>query len=238
MYGLGTIVNVLAIVLGGLAGLFMKNVMTRPMREAVLKGTGVSVLFIGMSGALSRMLVPDGGALSTSGTMLVILSLALGGAAGGLIDIDRRVESFGEWLKKKTGSQNDGGFLDAFVSASLTVCIGAMAVVGSLQDGISGDHATLFAKALLDAIIIMIMAASMGKGALFSAIPVGLFQGSVTLLARFVEPLMTSAATADLSMVGGVLVFCVGVNLVWERRIPVANLLPSVVFAVALSYII
>ena len=147
------------------------------------------------------------------------------------------MERFGAWLKVKTKSESDGGFIGAFVTASLTVCIGAMAIVGSIQDGILGDHATLFAKAVLDLVIIMVMTASMGKGCIFSAIPVGILQGSVTLLARFLQPVFTDAALSNLSLVGSVLVFCVGLNLVWGKKIRVANLLPSLIVSVVWAFL-
>lgn len=140
-------------------------------------------------------------------------------------------------LKKVTKSEGDGGFVDGFVTASLTVCIGAMAVVGSIQDGIFGDYSTLAAKAVLDLIIVMIMTAGKGKGCVFSAVPVVIFQGSITLLSRLIQPIMTEAALANLSLVGSILIFCVGVNLVGGKRIKVANLLPSIVVAVACAFL-
>ena len=153
------------------------------------------------------------------------------------MDIDRHMEEFGVWLKKKTKSEGDSTFVDGFVSASLTVCIGAMAVVGSITDGITGDYSILAAKAVLDLIIIMIMTASMGKGCIFSAIPVGLFQGSITLLARLVEPLMTEQALSNMSLTGSMLIFCVGVNLIWGKKVKVANLLPAIFLAVEWTFL-
>jgi uncharacterized membrane protein YqgA involved in biofilm formation len=143
------------------------------------------------------------------------------------------MERFGEWLKQKTGNSKDKSFVEAFVTASLTVCIGAMAIVGAIEDGIAGDPTILITKAILDLVIIAVMAASLGKGCIFSAIPVGIFQGSVTLLARLVEPLLTVAALDNLSLVGSVLIFCVGVNLIWKNTIRVANLLPALIAAIA-----
>ena len=127
--------------------------------------------------------------------------------------------------------------MDAFVTASLTVCIGAMAIVGSIQDGILGDYSILAAKAVLDRIIILVMTCSMGKGCIFSAIPVAVFQGSITALAGLIRPLMTEAALGNLSMIGSILIFCVGVNLVWGKKLKVANMLPAVVFAVAAAFL-
>ena len=127
--------------------------------------------------------------------------------------------------------------MNAFVTASLTVCIGAMAVVGSIQDGISGDWSTLGAKNILDLIIITVMTCSLGKGCAFSAIPVLALEGGMTLLATALKPLMTDLAMSYLSLVGSVLIFCVGLNLVWGRRVRVANLLPALVLAVAAAFL-
>ena len=145
---------------------------------------------------------------------MLVVSMALGCLLGEALDLEGRMERFGLWLRKKSGSEGDNRFLDAFVTATMTVCIGAMAIVGAVQDGIYGDYTILAAKALMDFVIILVMASSMGKGCLFSAIPVGVFQGSVTLLARLVEPLLTAGALSNLALVGSVLIFCVGLNLI------------------------
>lgn len=148
-----------------------------------------------------------------------------------------RLEQFGVWLKEKTGSSGDTTFVDGFVTASLTVCIGAMAVVGAVQDGIYGNYSILAAKAVLDLIIILVMTASIGKGCIFSAIPVGLFQGLITVLAVFIEPFLTETAPANLSLTGSIMIFCIGVNLIWDVKIRVANMLPTLVFAVLWDFL-
>lgn len=176
-------------------------------------------------------------ALGTQGTMMMIISLALGALIGEVIDFDGLFERFGTWLRNRTGNENDTGFIDAFLTASFTVCIGAMAIIGSIQDGLYGDPSTLFAKSILDLIIIAMMTASLGKGCIFSAIPVALLQGSVTLLAGFLAPLMTEAALSNISLVGNILISCVGVNLVWQKTIRVANLLPALVIAVIFALV-
>ena len=167
---------------------------------------------------------------------MVVISYAVGSLLGEWIDLERRMEQFGTWLKVKTGNAREKQFVDAFVTASLTVCIGAMAIVGAIQDGLSGDHSTLALKAMLDMVIICVMSASMGKGCLFAAIPVGIQQGAVTLLARAIQPLMTEAALANLSLTCSILIFCVGINLLWEKKLKVANMLPSIVVAVILAF--
>ena len=237
MFGLGTIINVLAIVLGGLLGFAGGKFMKEQIQDTLIKVCGVGTLFVAISGVLEKMLIVTDGVVTSSGGMLVIICLAVGGLVGELLNIEDGFERFGQWLKIKTGNSRDGGFVDAFVTASLTVCIGAMAIVGSIQDGLTGDYSILATKAVLDLIIIMVMTASMGKGCVFSAIPVAILQGGVTILATWMKILMTDAALANLSLVGNVLIFCVGVNLVWEKKIRVANLLPAIVAAVAAAFI-
>ena len=201
------------------------------------KACGVSVLFIAIAGAMQGMLTFDGHALVSGKSMLVVLCLAIGTMVGELLGIENGFERFGEWLKKKTGNSGDPQFVNAFVTASLTVCIGAMAIVGAIQDGILGDYSTLAVKAVLDLIIVAVMTSSLGKGSAFSAIPVFLFEGAVTLLARLVSPVMTELAIAYLSLIGSVLIFCVGINLVWGKKIRVANMLPAVLLAVISAYL-
>ena len=237
MAGIGTIINCLAIIAGGLLGLLFGKLVSPRLQDGLTKTCGISVLFIGIAGALEKMLQVDGTVLTGSGTMLLVGCLALGTLCGELINIEAAFERFGAWLKEKTGNAKDGSFVDAFVSATLTVCIGAMAIVGAIEDGISGDWSILAAKAVLDLIIIVIMTCAMGKGCLFSAIPVAILQGSVTALASVLQPLMTDTALWNLSMIGSVLIFCVGINLVWSKTVRVGNMLPAVLFAVAATFL-
>ena len=237
MPGMGTIINTAAIVLGGLLGGLFDRFLTDNAQDTLTKVCGVSTLFIALSGALEKMLTVENGVIVSGGSMLIIGCLAIGAFVGELLNIEDAFERFGQWLKIKTGNARDKGFVDAFVTASLTVCIGAMAIVGSIQDGIAGDYSILATKAVLDLIIIMVMTCSMGRGCVFSAIPVAVLQGSITALAGLVKPLMTDAALANLSLVGNVLIFCVGINLVWGKKIRVANLLPAVVLAVIAAFL-
>ena len=237
MIGLGTIINSAAIVAGGLIGHFTGRIFKEEQQESLSRACGVSVIFIAVAGAMEGMLRIENGALAAGKSMLVVLCLALGTILGELLGIERGFERFGEWLKNKTGNSGDRNFVNAFVTASLTVCIGAMAIVGAIQDGIRGDYSTLAVKAVLDFIIIAVMTSSLGKGCAFSAIPVFLFEGAVTLLARLVAPIMTEGAVFSLSLIGSVLIFCVGVNLVWDKRLRVANMLPAVVLSVLAAYL-
>ena len=237
MYGLGTIINTGAIVAGGLAGILFGRFLKENVQDTLSKCCGVSTLMIGIAGALEKMLSVENGAISSGGSMLLVLCLTVGGVIGELLNLEGAFEAFGRWLKEKTGNAKDKGFVNAFVTASLTVCIGAMAIVGSIQDGLTGDYSVLATKAVLDFIIIMVMSCSLGPGAAFSAIPVAILQGSVTALAGLVRPVMTEAALNNLSLVGSVLIFCVGINLLWGKKIRVANLLPAIVLAVAAAFL-
>ena len=237
MYGLGTIINTAAIVAGGAGGALFGRFLKENVQDTLTKVCGVSTLFIAITGALEQMLTVENGAIVSHGAMLVIGCLTIGAVIGELLNLEGAFERFGEWLKLKTGNARDKRFVDAFVTASLTVCIGAMAIVGSIEDGISGDYSILATKAVLDFIIIMVMSCSMGRGTIFSAIPVAILQGSITVLAGLLRPVMTVGALANLSMVGNVLIFCVGINLIWDKKIRVANLLPSIVAAVIAAFL-
>lgn len=237
MPGLGTVINAIAILLGGIGGLLFGRLLTERHQDTLTKACGICVLFIGISGALEGMLTIDGAALSSGRSVLVIACIAPGALIGETLNLEGQFERFGKWLKIKTGNARDQRCVDGFVTASLTVCIGAMAIIGAIQDGLLGDYSLLVTKAVLDFIIVLIMTCSLGKGCMFSAIPVAVFQGSVTALAGLLRPLMTAAALANLSLVGSILIFCVGLNLVWDKRVRVANLLPAVVIAVAAAFL-
>ena len=231
MVGLGTVINTAAILAGGLLGGVFGRFLKDSTQEALTKVCGVSTLFIAISGALEKM------ALVENNAMLIIGCLAIGTLIGELLNIEGGFERFGAWLKEKTGNSKDASFINAFVTASLTVCIGAMAIVGSIQDGIAGDYSILATKAALDLVIIMAMTASLGKGAVFSAIPVALLQGSITALAGLMKGIMTDSAMTNLGLIGNILIFCVGVNLLFGKKIRVANLLPAIVAAVVAAFI-
>lgn len=234
---MGTLINSVAILLGGLCGLCFGKLLKERVRQSLTSACGISVMFLGISGAMEGMLKTEGNLVVSQNGMMVVICLALGALLGELLDIEQKFEDFGAWLKIKSGNAKDKDFIDGFVTASLTVCIGAMAIVGAIEDGLTGDASILVTKAILDFLIIMVMSASLGKGTLFSSIPVFLFQGSITLLAGIIEPWLTSEALFYLSMVGNVLIFCVGLNLVWGKKVKVANLLPAVVVAVLAAVI-
>lgn len=236
MRGLGTVINVALLIFGGLCGLLFGKKLNERIKDTLLSVNAVAIMMLAVGGVMQNMLSLSDGKLSTGGTVMMIVSLTLGGLIGEIININALVDKFGEWLRIKSLSTGDDSFVSAFVSASCTVCIGAMAVIGSINDGVSGDCSVLIAKAILDAVIICVMTASQGKGCIFSAVPVAIFQGVITIIAVFVGGFMTDLALSYLSYVGNVLIFCVGLNLIRKKQIRVANLLPSLVIAVAWGF--
>ena len=237
MIGLGTLINTAAIVGGGVFGHLFGNFMGEWQQDSLNNACGISVLFIGIAGAMESMLALSDGSLTSQRSMFVVICLSLGALIGEILNIEGWFENFGEWLKIKTRNAKDKEFVNGFVTASLTVCIGAMAIVGAIQDGILGNYSTLAIKSILDFIIIAVMTCSMGKGCAFSAIPVLVLEGSVTLLAKLFQPIMTDAALVNLSLIGSILIFCVGLNLVWGKKIRVANMLPAIVLAVIAAFL-
>ncbi len=241
MKGLGTIVNVVAVIAAALLGLLFKSGIKEKYKEMIFGALGLSTMFIGASGTLGEMFRVDGGKLSTQGTMLLFLSLVIGGLIGEAIAIEDRLERLGEWIKKKVKAENDNKFVDGFVDATLVICIGAMAIMGSLQDGLTGSHETLFVKSALDFFFIMIMASTMGIGTMFSAFPLGIYQGGITLAAGLIAPYMSDTLISNLSLVGSVMIFCIGVNFIFGKKFKVGNLLPSllgpVIYEIILKFI-
>lgn len=241
MIGTGTLINVAAIIAGGLVGKVIGGFFNEKQQETLSKACGVSVLFIALAGAMEGMLSISGEAgsatLAAGRSMFVVVSLCIGAVIGELINIEGGFEKFGAWLKVKSGNSKERMFIDAFVTASITVCTGAMIVVGALKDGISGDPSILILKSVLDFIIIVVMTSSMGKGCAFSAVPVLVLEGGLTLFAKLISPVLTQGAITNISLIGSVLIFCVGVNLVWGKQMRVANMLPAIVVAVIIDYL-
>ena len=236
MIGIGTMINSVAIVFGGLIGIILKNIFSLSMQDGLKKACGISVMFIAIAGAMEGMLKISGGILVSEQSMLVVLCMTIGTFIGEVIGIDKIFENFGVWLKNKTGNKSDSSFINAFITASFTVCIGAMAIVGSIEDGLRADFSILAVKSILDFIIVAVLTSSLGKGAIYSAVPVFILEGSVTLLAKFISPLMTEIAINYIGLVGSILIFCVGINLIWNNIIKVANMLPSLIVAVVFAY--
>ena len=232
MKGLGTLVNVLAVLAGSGLGMLIKTGLKRRFRDILMQACGIATIFLGISGALAGLLKVENGAVSTQNTMLLIFSLVLGGLAGEALNIEAGMEALGERLKRLVRDKSDSRFVDGFVTASLVICVGAMAIVGSIQDGLTGDHPLLFSKSLLDFVIVMVFAATFGLGVMFSALPLGILQGGITLAAALVAGFLSESLISDLSCVGSVLIFCVGLNVAFNAKIRVGNLLPALLVPV------
>ncbi len=239
MIGLGTIINVVAIILGTLIGVLFHKCIPKRLEQTVIHGIGLSVCFIGISGVFSKMLFLQEGNLETKDTMLMVASLVFGAVIGELINIEKWLELFGDFCKSRlTCGKTNSRFTEGFVSSSLLFCVGAMAIVGSLEDGLSGNSSTLFAKSLMDGTMSIFFASTMGIGVCFSIIPVFVYQGGITLLAGVIEPYLSQTLINRISLVGSVLIFAIGINLLGEKRIKIGNLLPAVFVPVLYEIII
>lgn len=235
MHGLGTIVNAAAIIIGGTVGILIKGGLPKRFEETIFSAVGLAVAFIGLGGALAGFLVLENGAFSTQYTMLMVLSLVLGAVTGELLNIEKRLDHLGEWTKSKMPKKLAGNtFVDGFVTASTLFCVGAMAIVGSLDDGLTGNFTTLFAKSVLDGISSVLLAASLGFGVAMSAVPLLIYQGGITILAQFVKPYLDAypSLISQMSCVGSILIFAIGVNMIFGKKIKVGNLLPAIFFPI------
>ena len=233
MIGLGTIVNVAAIVVGGLIGLVVKGGLKERFREVLIQACGLAVIFIGAAGAFEMIFSVEGNGLTSNHTMLIVISLVLGGLLGELINIEKGLDSIGEKLKRLVRAGGDNKFVDGFVTASLVFCVGAMAICGPIDEALTGDSTTLYIKSILDGIMVMVLASVYGVGAVFSALAVGIYQGLFTVFGVFIADFMSPSLILTLSGVGSVLIFAVGVNLLFPKKIRVGNLLPALLVPVA-----
>lgn len=239
---LGTLPNTLAVVGGSLIGMALKRGVSASMERTLTQALALCVVFIGAGGTLGAMLsVADGGSsLQAEGTMMLIVSMVAGTSVGQLIDIEGALERLGNWLRGKVGkvtgqstaSEGDR-FTEGFVGSSLIICVGAMAVVGGIYDGM-GQPETLFAKSVLDFVIVLMLASTLGVGVAFSALPILVYQGLWATIGLLAGNVMNDAMATGLSLVGNVLVCAVGVNLLLQtfaggRRIAVGNMLPALV---------
>lgn len=223
---IGTVVNFIAIIIGSLLGIFFKGKFPKNMQETVMQGLGLAVILIGIQMALK-----------TTNVLIVIFSLVIGGIIGEIIDIEKRLNKIGVYVKNKFNSKNDL-FVQGFVQASLVFCVGAMAIMGSIQDGLNNDPTVLYNKSILDGFASVAFAATSGVGVAFSAIPVLLYQGSITILSSYAEKFLTETMIIEMTATGGLLILAIGLNIMGIVKIKVGNMLPSLLFAVILSIII
>ncbi len=231
MSGIGTMVNGISIVGGALLGLLLRKGLPERIKEIVMQAIGLSVIVIGFSGILQGIFFISEGGLERQYLMTLIFSMVLGGVLGGLIGIERRLDRLGKWVQVKLklgGNGNYNSFAKAFVFASLLYCVGAMAIVGALEDGLMQNPTTLFSKSILDGISAIVFTTSLGIGVAFSALPVLIYQGSITLLAGYLRPFLTAEVVSQMSLVGSILIVGIGLNILEIKKIRVGDLLPAI----------
>ncbi len=239
MIGIGTLINALAVIVGGFIGLFLKSGIKKSMQDSLMKALGLSTMFIGLSGALTGLLTVKGTSLDTKGTMLMILSLVIGTFIGEVLNIEDGLEKLGEKLKKIAKKDNGSSFVEGFVTETIVICVGAMAIIGSLEDGIAGNYSILLAKSILDGVITIIFASTLGVGVLFGALPLLIYQGAITLFAKTIEPFLSATGVVyDLSYIGSVLIFAVGINLFFGKKVKCGNMLPAILVPIVYKTIV
>ncbi len=237
MFGLGTLINTAGVVAGSAIGILLRRGMKKNMQDALMAGCGVATIFIGTAGVLQGMIEIVDGSIQTKGSMLLIFSLVLGGLFGEFVDIEKRMDAVGEKLKSMFHAEKDARFVEGFVNTSLIICVGAMAIVGSIQDGLNGDATMLTAKAVLDFAIVIVLASTYGIGVMCSALAILIYEGSLTLVAHFVGNFISDALIANLSFIGSALIFCVGVNVAFGKKFRVGNMLPALLGPVVYALI-
>lgn len=229
---LGTIVNALAVIGGCIIGLIVKGRLTEKISNTIMSGLALCVLYIGISGALKG-----------EDTLLLIICIAVGALIGEIIDIDKRLNNLGDYIEKKINSKKNDKKADkisiseGFVTSSLLFCVGAMAVVGSLESGLQGNHTTLFAKSVLDGVSSIIFTSSLGIGVMLSSVAILVYQGSITLLAGCLSSVLTDSVISNMSAIGSLLIMGLGTNMLGASKIKVANLLPAISLPILIDII-
>ena len=232
---IGTIVNAVAIAVGGFVGLLLKKGIKESWTNSVNKAVGIAVLVIGLNGVISNMItVGEGGKLSSSGELLVVISLILGTLIGEILRLDDHMEKLSKGIEKKFAAT---GFAASFMNATILFCVGAMAIIGSLQDGLTGDHTVLFAKAVLDGVTAIVFGATLGIGVVFSAIPVFVYQGLIALLAGVLSNYLQGELLTQICAVGYAIIIAIGVNFLTKDRIKILNMLPAIFIPVLWFFI-
>lgn len=225
---IGSIVNAAAIVAGGLLGLLLKKGLPERVTGAVMTGLGLVVVYIGIDGALEGRNV-----------LLTTIAIAIGGAVGSALDLDGHFSGLVHGLEQRFIKHTEGStFGEGFITTTVLYCVGAMAVVGSLNSGLSGDHEVLFAKSLLDGISSILFASALGAGVLLSALPVLLYQGAITLLAQFIAPFLSDAVVAEMTCTGSLLLIAIGLNMMGVTKIKVMNYILAIFLPILLGMVI
>lgn len=235
----GTLINSALIIAGTVAGLFFKKLMSERLKNTLLQAVGLIVIFVGIGGAVSATLTFDDGVFGTKDTLIMILAMVLGTIIGELINIEKQLDRLGAFCQKKfIKGDAKSTFAEGMVTASLIFAVGAMAVVGSLDNGIRGDDSTLVAKGVIDCITAAVLASTLGVGVMMSAVVVFLYQGAISLLGVFIEPYLTTAVISQMSFTGSILIFAIGINMFGFIKIKVGNMLPAIFMPIVFDLII
>ena len=220
---IGTLINFVVVLLGTAIGLLLRKGIPERLRETVVMGQGLCVVLIGMSSALK-----------TADVTGVIICMVIGSLLGAGVNIEGRLDSLGKAIEHHISPNSaDGSIAKGFVTASLVFCVGAMAIVGAMDSGLRGDHSTLIAKSVLDGVFAIFFTSSLGVGVGLSAFAVLIYQGSIALLAQWIEPLLTEQIITEMSAVGGLLIAGIGLNMIYDKHIPVGNMLPAIFLPMA-----
>lgn len=214
---IGTLINTVLVLIGGGLGLLLRKGIPERIRDTIMQGLSLTVMLIGIAGAIK-----------TNDVLCVIVSIVVGGLIGGLLDIEKQLDKLGKFAEKKLSSE-EGSVAKGFVTASLIFCVGAMAIVGAMDSGIRGDHSTLIAKGVIDAVTSVFLAATLGPGVLLSAVAILVYQGAIALLSIWIAPILTETVICEMGATGGLLVLGIGFNLLFpNQKIKVGNLLPAI----------
>lgn len=217
---LGTVVNTIAVIIGATIGMLLKKGLPEKMADTLMKGLGLCTLFLGISGSLKG-----------ENSLILIISMVVGTLIGEGIDLEEKVERLGKWVENRfKGKKGDGktSIAEGFVSASLLFCVGAMAIVGSLQSGLQGNHEMLFNKSMLDFVAAIIFASTLGVGVVFSAAFVFVYQGAITVLAQWISPFLTDTVIAEMTCVGSVIIIGLALNMLGITKLRVMNYVPAI----------
>lgn len=226
---LGTFINAGAVVMGACIGLLLKKGMPERFADTIMKGLGLCTLYLGISGSLKG-----------SNSLILIISIVVGAIIGEALNLETRINQLGVWIESKCKAKKDGShsIAEGFVTSSLLFCVGAMAIIGSLQSGLTGNHEMLFNKSILDFVAAIIFASTLGIGVVFSAVFVLLYQGSITLLAQWISPLLTSTVINEMTCVGSVIIIGLGLNMLGITKLKVMNYVPAIFIPIVLCMFI
>ena len=221
----GTIVNTIAVIIGSLIGIFLKYGLPEKMADTLMKGLGLCTFYLGVTGLMKG-----------ENSLILILSVVTGTLIGEGLALEDRINHIGIWLETRFSSKNTGkqSIAEGFVTASLLFCVGAMAIVGSLQSGLTGNHEMIFNKSILDFVAAIIFASSLGIGVIFSAVFVFLYQGSITLAAQWIAPFLTEATVNEMTCVGSVIILGLALNMLGITKLKIMNYVPAIFIPIVL----